>query len=431
MFTIVLVYNRMQSRYNIDMKTILHCDANNFYASVECIGRPDLQGVPVAVCGDPQKRHGIILAKNNIAKKCGVKTAETINEALNKCPDLKLVAPHFEKYVAISNQIFDIYKEYTDRVEPFGIDEGWLDVTPSVKLFGQGAKIADELRARIKKDLGLTISVGVSFTKIFAKLGSDMKKPDATTVISKENYKQKIWPLAANEMLMVGRHTYATLLSLGIHTIGDLANADEKLLVKKMGINGAKLISYARGEEGEDVREYYNGRVHKSIGHSTTMPKDVSTREECAAVITALSEMVAARLRKAGSKASGVSVSLRYNDLTHRSRQCLISPATDSAGRIAEESLALLDTFYREGRDKPLRGLGVSVFDLNEEGDAVQASLFDLQKENEKTSGLARSIDAIRSKYGFDSIKSATLIKNMCICDDLDGDSDFLPFNKH
>lgn len=419
-------------RYNIDMKTILHCDANNFYASVECMERRDLQGVPVAVCGDPQKRHGIILAKNDLAKKAGVKTAETIRSALNKCPELKLVEPHFEKYVAVSDSIFDIYNQYTDLVEPFGIDEGWLDVTPSVKLFGDGVKIADALRERIKKEIGLTISVGVSFTKIFAKLGSDMKKPDATTVISKDNFRQLIWPLPASEMLMVGGRTYAALLSYGIRTIGDLANADKTLLAKKLGVNGEKLISYARGEEGEDVREYCNGRVHKSIGHSTTMPKDVTSREECAAVIFALSEMVAARLRKAHSKASGVSVSLRYNDLTHRSRQCIISPATDSAGRIAEEATALLDTFYREGRDKPLRGLGVSVFDLNEECGAVQESLFDMRSEKEdEASGLTRSIDAIRSKYGFDSIRSATLIKNLCICDDLDGDKDFLPFNKN
>ena len=413
------------------MRTILHCDANNFYASVECMGRPELKDVPVAVCGDPQKRHGIILAKNNIAKKFGVRTAETIRQAQNKCPSLVLVEPHFEKYVNVSNSIFDIYKQYTDKVEPFGIDEGWLDVTSSSRLFGQGAKIADELRERIKKEIGITISVGVSFTKIFAKLGSDMKKPDATTVISKENYRQKIWPLPANEMLMVGRHTYATLLSLGIRTIGDLAGADKKLLERKMGVNGAKIISYARGEEGEDIREYYNGRVHKSIGHSTTMPKDVTSRDECASVITALSDMVAARLRKAGTTASGISVSLRYNDLTQKSRQCLISPSTDSSGAIAQESMSLFDTFYREGKDKPLRGLGVAVFNLSEEGDLIQSNLFDMQAQSGKSDTLAKSIDKIRSKYGFDSIKSATLIKNVCICDDLDGDSDFLPFNRH
>ena len=413
------------------MRTILHCDANNFYASVECMGRPELKDVPVAVCGDPQKRHGIILAKNNIAKKFGVRTAETIRQAQNKCPSLVLVEPHFEKYVNVSNSIFDIYKQYTDKVEPFGIDEGWLDVTSSSRLFGQGAKIADELRERIKKEIGITISVGVSFTKIFAKLGSDMKKPDATTVISKENYRQKIWPLPANEMLMVGRHTYATLLSLGIRTIGDLAVADKKLLERKMGVNGAKIISYARGEEGEDIREYYNGRVHKSIGHSTTMPKDVTSRDECASVITALSDMVAARLRKAGTTASGISVSLRYNDLTQKASQCLISPSTDSSGAIAQESMSLFDTFYREGKDKPLRGLGVAVFNLSEEGDLIQSNLFDMQAQSGKSDTLAKSIDKIRSKYGFDSIKSATLIKNICICDDLDGDSDFLPFNRH
>ena len=413
------------------MKTILHCDANNFYASVECLDRPDLKNKPVAVCGDAEKRHGIILAKNDIAKKAGVKTAETINSARNKCPDLVLVSPHFEKYVAVSDSIFDIYKQYTDKVEPFGIDEGWLDVTSSSRLFGDGVKIANELRARVKKQIGLTISVGVSFTKIFAKLGSDLKKPDATTLISPQNFKQLIWPLHASEMLMVGGRTYAALLSLGIRTIGDLACADETLLTQKLGVNGAKLRAYANGEEGEDVREYYNGRVHKSIGHSTTMPKDVTSRDECAAVIFALSEMVAARLRKSKSSAGGVSVSLRYNDLTFRSRQCLISPATDSAKRLSEEALALFDTFYKEGRDKPLRGLGVSAFDLSEEGDLIQGNLFELRQSAEKESGLSRSIDLIRAKYGFDSIKSATLIKNLCICDDLDGDKDFLPFNKN
>lgn len=408
------------------MKTILHCDANNFYASVECLNNPALKGKPVAVCGDPDKRHGIVLAKNEIAKSYGVRTAEVIWKARGKCPDLLLVPPHYEKYVEISNKIFNIYTQYTDKVEPFGIDECWLDVTSSTKLFGSGEKIADELRSRIKKEIGITISVGVSFTKIFAKLGSDMKKPDATTVITPENFREKIWPLPAGDMLMIGGKTYQTLQKLGIKTIGDLAEADTSLLKAHIGINGVKIQQYARGEEGEDVREYYNGRVHKSIGHSTTMSHDVTSPDECRAVIATLSEMVAGRLRKGNFRAGGISVSLRYNDLTHKSRQCLISPPSDSAVRIAEESFRLFNTFYKEGRDKPLRGIGVATFNLSGDDEGVQLNLFDVT--DEKTESLNKSIDKIRSKYGFNAIKSAALIKNTCLCDCHDDDG-FLPFN--
>lgn len=250
------------------MRRILHCDANNFYASVECMLDESLRDKYVAVSGNPDKRHGIILAKNQKAKAMGVKTGETIWEAKKKCPELVLVPPQFDEYVKISNRIFDIYCQYTDRVEPFGIDECWLDVTHSTKLFKSAENIAEELRQRIKSEIGITISVGVSFNKIFAKLGSDMKKPDAVTIIDEDNYKQKVWPLDVGDLLMIGRHTQEKLRKIGINTIGDLANAPLKILTDKFGILGEKMRQNANGENDEPVRFYYERPVPKSIGLS-------------------------------------------------------------------------------------------------------------------------------------------------------------------
>ncbi len=414
------------------MRTILHCDANNFYASVECMLDSSLKGKAVAVCGDPAKRHGIVLAKNELAKSYGVKTAETIHSAMSKCPNLVLVPPHFEKYVEISDKIFDIYTQYTDKVEPFGIDECWLDVTGSLKLMGSGKEIADKIRERVKREIGITVSVGVSFTKVFAKLGSDMKKPDATTVISKDDFKQTIWPLPVGELLMIGKKTQAKLQSMGVNTIGDLANTDIGVLRAKFGINGDKLRSYAMGEESSDVREYYNGTVHKSVGNSTTMPRDVSDKDECVSVISMLCETIAGRLRKGGYFAQGVSLSLRYNDLTHMSKQAVIPSPTHNSAKLREYAAALLDKCYNPERDLPLRGIGVAAFSLTNESAGVQLNMFDNPQADERIERLDKTIDKIRSKYGFNSIKYASSIKDAVLCYDLeDGDDDgYIPFKK-
>ncbi|MCI8912086.1 MAG: DNA polymerase IV [Clostridia bacterium] len=407
------------------MRKILHCDANNFYASIECMLDPTLKDKYVAVSGNPDKRHGIILAKNQKAKECGVKTGEVIWEAKRKCPNLVLVPPQFDKYVYYSNKIFDIYCQYTDRVEPFGIDECWLDVTGSMRLFKSATAIADELRERIKKEIGITISVGVSFNKIFAKLGSDMKKPDATTLISPDNFKTKVWPLDVSDLLMIGRKTEAKLKGLGINTIGDLANTNVDVLISKFGINGQKIYDNANGNNSEEVRLYYDKHIPKSIGNSTTMPKDVVLRDEAKAVIMALSEMVAIRLRKYGFIAGGVHLGMRFNDLSYVGKQSKLPYKINSASSICDFAMEIYDSFQHT---LPLRLLSVTTFDLSKGEEMQQLSLFDDERV-EKLRRIDASLDKIREKYGYNALKSASLLEYPFVTDGLE-DSDFLPFKK-
>ncbi len=407
------------------MRKILHCDANNFYASIECMLDPTLKDKYVAVSGNPDKRHGIILAKNQKAKECGVKTGEVIWEAKRKCPNLVLMPPQFDKYVYYSNKIFDIYCQYTDRVEPFGIDECWLDVTGSMRLFKSATAIADELRERIKKEIGITISVGVSFNKIFAKLGSDMKKPDATTLISPDNFKTKVWPLDVSDLLMIGRKTEAKLKGLGINTIGDLANTNVDVLISKFGINGQKIYDNANGNNSEEVRLYYDKHIPKSIGNSTTMPKDVVLRDEAKAVIMALSEMVAIRLRKYGFIAGGVHLGMRFNDLSYVGKQSKLPYKINSASSICDFAMEIYDSFQHT---LPLRLLSVTTFDLSKGEEMQQLSLFDDERV-EKLRRIDASLDKIREKYGYNALKSASLLEYPFVTDGLE-DSDFLPFKK-
>ncbi len=407
------------------MRKILHCDANNFYASIECMLDPTLKDKYVAVSGNPDKRHGIILAKNQKAKECGVKTGDVIWEAKRKCPNLVLVPPQFDKYVYYSNKIFDIYCQYTDRVEPFGIDECWLDVTGSMRLFKSATAIADELREQIKKEIGITISVGVSFNKIFAKLGSDMKKPDATTLISPDNFKSKVWPLDVSDLLMIGRKTEAKLKGLGINTIGDLANTNVDVLISKFGINGQKIYDNANGNNSEEVRLYYDKHIPKSIGNSTTMPKDVVLRDEAKAVIMALSEMVAIRLRKYGFIAGGVHLGMRFNDLSYVGKQSKLPYKINSASSICDFAMEIYDSFQHT---LPLRLLSVTTFDLSKGEEMQQLSLFDDERV-EKLRRIDASLDKIREKYGYNALKSASLLEYPFVTDGLE-DSDFLPFKK-
>ena len=253
-------------------RTILHCDCNGFFASVECVHRPELKEVPMAVCGDPENRHGIILAKNELAKQYGVTTAETIWQAKRKCPQLVLVAPHHDEYAHYSRLVNEIYQQYTDRVEPFGIDESWLDVTGCEELFGDGVTIAETLRRRVREEIGLTISVGVSFNKIFAKLGSDYKKPDATTVITRENFRQIVWPLPVGSLLYVGRAAQESLRRIGVTTIGELAQAEQKNLQLALGKLGEQLWVYANGMDESPVHRTDEKREVKSVGNGMTFP---------------------------------------------------------------------------------------------------------------------------------------------------------------
>ena len=236
-------------------RVILHSDLNNFFASVETVLHPEYAGKPLIVCGDPKERRGVVLAKSNEAKSYGIKTAETVVSALRKCPQLLMSPPHFKEYNRYSAAVTDIYARFTDRIEQCSIDECALDVTESVKLFGSGEEIAEKIRKTVREETGLTVSIGVSFNKVYAKLASDMKKPDAVTVISRENYKQRVYPLPATDLLFVGRSTADVLSAYGIKTIGDIAEADEALLIRILGKRGRQVRIYARGEDSEPVRK--------------------------------------------------------------------------------------------------------------------------------------------------------------------------------
>ena len=406
-------------------RVILHCDLNNFYASAECVNHSEWKTVPLAVCGNPELRHGVVLAKNEIAKKYGVKTGDVVWQAKQKAPGLVVVPPHFELYMAYSKQMFKLYNDYTDMVEPFGADECWLDVTGSQKLFGSGIEIADKIRERVKKESGLTCSVGVSFNKVFAKLGSDLKKPDATTVIDRSNYKSLIWGLNANELFSVGQKTYEHLKKLNIVTIGDLALADEKMLKSHFGVNGIRMKAYANGEDNEPVREAVKSREIKSIGHGMTAVKDIETIEDARDLIFYLSEKVAARLRNKGYRGSLVSVEMRDNKLFSISRQKPLPFPTYSSNEIAECALSV---FSDNWNGDPMRTITVSVSKLEETGAPVQLSLLDDAARNEKLEKLDVALDKIASKYG-SVVHRASLIGRDFIYDKTDAE-DFLPFQR-
>ena len=298
-------------------RVILHVDMNNFFASVECADRPELWTKPVAVAGDVQARHGIILAKNQVAKGFGVQTGESIAEARSKCPSLVLLPPHMDRYKQISDKARGIYARYTDRVESFGIDECWLDVTGNGRLWGKdyGKVIAEEIRQRIKTELGVTVSVGVSFNKIFAKMGSDYKKPDAVTVITRENFRELLWGLPVGELIFVGRSTAKKLWYMQIRTVGDLARADPALLEGTLGKQGLTAWQFANGMDGSPV--LHDGQEYpiKSIGNSTTTPVDMVTRRDAEIVLAQLCQSVATRLRTVDMRCTTVKLALRTTDL--------------------------------------------------------------------------------------------------------------------
>lgn len=406
---------------------ILHCDLNNFYASVEQTLNPELKGKHVAVSGNPEARHGIILAKNTAAKQRGVQTGEAIWQAKLKCPELVCVPPHFEYYVHFSKRVREIYERYTDKVEGFGLDECWLDVTHS-KLFGSAFDIAEKIREDVKRETGLTISVGVSFTKTFAKLGSDLKKPDATSVISRDNYKTVAWSLPASDMLYVGKHTYAKLNEMGIYTIGDLANASPLSLKKRFGVVGERMRAAARGEDEEEVCEVGSERAIKSVSHGTTTLRDMTSYDDADKVIFVLSDMVATRLRRYGYMGNVVHLDIRHNDLTHVSKQSKVPP-TNVADDVYGTAVKLLRQIWKAERDVPLRSLTVAVGNLTEVCQGYQASLFDTR--DEKDQQLEFSVDKIRKKYGFNAITRASVLDNDLLSSKSFSDEDLLPFKRY
>ena len=394
-------------------RTILHCDCNSFYASVETLLDPTLAEGPAAVCGDPESRHGIILAKNEKAKAFGVQTAETIWQAKRKCPDLRLVAPHRAEYVKYSRRCNELYLQYTDLVDPFGIDESFLDVTGSMHLFGTGEQIADELRRRMREEIGLTISVGVSFNRAFAKLGSDYKKPDATTVFSRGNFRERVWPLPANTLLYVGKRAAARLDGLGVHTIGDLAACDPTFLHRVFGKLGDTLLRYARGEDDEPVRSFYAEREVKSVGNGMTFAHNLLGEEECRMGLTALCDNVGRRLRARGLVCQTVQLTIRDPEFHNRSRQVTLTQPTNATRALFETTLALLRAHWP--MDKPVRLLTVTAANLLPENQSCeQLSLFDSTADvqsRQKQRDLDRAVDALRQKFGNQSVIFANSVR--------------------
>ena len=391
-------------------RTILHCDCNGFYASVESVLNPSLCSVPMAVCGDPKSRHGIILAKNELAKKYGIITAETIWQAKRKCPDLVLVKPHHDEYKKYSERVNAIYCRYTDQVEPFGIDESWLDVTGSKRLFGSGTEIADRLRREVRNETGLTISVGVSFNKIFAKLGSDYKKPNATTVIDEDNWQKIVWPLPASALLYVGGSVSRELKSLYINTIGDLAAADRRNLILRLGKIGGVLHDYANGLDNDEVKRYDEQREIKSVGNGMTFSRDLIGFDDARVGIYSLCDEVATRLRKYGLCAKTVQLHIKDPQLKTISRQKPLKNATAISSELAEGAMELLKSAYNG--QTPIRMLTVTAANLIEAEEAAQQlSLFEPPPQNrEKLKKLESAIDSVRGKFGRDVISTGAIL---------------------
>ena len=381
---------------------------NNFYASVECVLDPTLKDKPVAVCGNQKERHGIVLAKNYLAKDKGVKTGDAIWQAKNKCPGITIIDnPHYDMYEYYSNEAIKIYKEYTDRIESMGLDECWLDITNSLMLFGKPKDIADTIRERIKSELGLTISVGVSFNKVFAKLGSDYKKPDATTVITKENFKEIVWPLPISYMIGIGRKTKVLLNRNLIFTIGDLANEKIERLEYLLGKNGIFLYNAANGLEDEEVKKYYEIDEVKSISHGITTTKDLTNNEEVWATILELTQEISYKLCKKKLRAGGISVSIRNSDLLWEQYREKFDTSEQSAIMIAKKAYDLFLNRYTW--DKNIRTVTVSAIHLIDENTPEQLSIFEDNSKKEKIEKAEKCMQDINKKYGADVVKNAQL----------------------
>lgn len=405
-------------------RVILHCDLNSFYASVEELYNPSLRGHPIAVGGDKDEKHGIILARNQLAKKAGVVAAEPTWQAKRKCPDLILVEPNYQRYQLYSQRVRKILLDYTDRVEPFGLDEAWLDVTNS-SYFGTGTQIADEIRKRVFEQLGVTVSVGVSFNKIFAKLGSDLRKPNYTTEIRKDNYKEVVWPLNANEMIYVGKSTYIVLQQMGIKTIGDLANTNVAILEKVFGKAGLMLWKNANGLDDSEVSYYDVIQDPKSISHCVTHHRNLQTRQDLELVLYSLADDLATDLKKQGFKANEITLTFRDDQLNVFTRQAKFTNPTN----LACEIMAAAKKIYQANWNfqKPLRTVGIRVGKLTKnDGDITQLSLFENYSHRETDEKLERTVDQIKHRFGQKSVKRLSMLLAPDLTEGQHMDEDFM-----
>ena len=398
-------------------RAILHSDANCFYASVEMALNPELRGKAIAVCGSAEDRHGIVLAKSEKAKRAGVKTGMVAWQARQLCPSLIIVPPHYNYYVKYSRLLREIYARYTDMIEPFGMDECWLDVTHSPL---KPMEIADCIRREVKEELALTVSIGVSFNKVFAKLGSDMKKPDAITEITRENFKERVWPLPCSELLYCGRATTQKLDSIGVQTIGQLANLGADILKYKLGKNGITLWNYANGFDTSRVAHETYSALAKSVGHGITCTDDLTTIDEAERVIFALAQDIGYKLRSMGLRAMGVHLSVRDNTLHTSGWQKALDASTQDEFIIATEAFRIFNSNYHW--KNPVRSLTVTAINLNSAEEEIQMSFMDGQV-NEKREVLTRTIDEIHELFGKSSLVPALILNESKmpkgICDEL------------
>jgi len=391
-------------------RVILHCDLNNFFASVECLYNPAIRNYPVAVCGDQDLRHGIVLAKNYIAKKYGIITGEAIWQAKKKCPDLVVINPNYPLYLRFSKEAQEIYLRYTNLVESFGIDECWMDVSESTRLYGSGENIANEIKETIKSELGITASVGVSYNKIFAKLGSDLKKPDAVTVISEENYKELVWKLPVKELLYVGTSTRRKLNKVGIFTIGDLAETPPSFLRDYLGKWGETLWIFANGLDDTEVTIIDYESIIKGIGNSMTTARDLVNNEDVKLTFCVLAESVAERLRKHNFKGRTIQIYIRDNELNSIERQAKLGFPTYISREILNKSMEIFNNNWNW--HKPIRSLGIRATDLVEANTYSQLSIFEAQNKRIKLEALEQSIDMLRERFGHYCVQRALLLKD-------------------
>lgn len=386
-------------------RIILHCDLNNYFASVETIGHPEYKSVPMAVCGSQKERHGIVLAKNELAKKAGIKTAMTVVDAKRLCPELVMVPPHYDNYIAYSKKVQEVYAKVTDRVEPFGIDECWLDVTGSTRLFGSGEEIANRLREEIKERLGLTISVGVSFCKVMSKLGSDLNKPDGITIIPKGELSQKVWPLPVGALFGIGRHTREKLSQLGIYTIGQLANIDPVVLQSRFGKNGVLWWQCANGLEYSPVSLYGQQVLPKSVSRSTTCLGDLTSKEQIRRVLLGLTDEVSRELRRYGFLASVVGVCLRDDGLSWSGKQQTLGVPTRLVKPMLETAMELVEKHWNK---RPLRSVGIAASGLLMDKEPVQTGLFYSVEKMERGERLENQVDMLKEKMGKEAVCRAS-----------------------
>lgn len=389
-------------------RNILHVDCNAFYASVEQQRRPELRDKPIAVCGSQEERHGIVLTASYPAKRRGVKTGMAIWQARQYCPELIVVPPDMSEYMRISRLSRDIYERYTDQVEPFGLDEAWLDITGSVGIFGPPMKIAKEISERVKFELGITVSIGVSDNKVTAKLGSDYKKPDAITRIERDNYADIVFPLPVEDLLYVGPATSKKLRAVGINTIGRLAEASEDFLHRRLGKMGLILSTFAKGLDISPVQKTNHIAAIKSVGNSATTPRDFVNDDDVHLMCILLAESVGARMRELASKCTVVEISVRDTELHSFSRQRKLQAPTCSSLEIADTALELFRANYRW--ELPIRSIGVRGAGLIEANECDQLSLFLDDTRRQKRELIEGAMDRIRDKFGYMSIQRAAIL---------------------